>query len=166
MNCKRIQEYIMTDYVDARMGDRQKSLVDQHLTHCHECNELLINIKKEVVYPFNNAPRVVPDGFLWAQIKQTIEEEQQQQAEKSFIPDFWKRLISAVHVPRPAFALATIVTMLFMIGTTGQLFINNVFVKVNGQDQVEYMSSLIDEPVDVASNNGSDSQTPIEKYFL
>ena len=35
-----------------------------------------------------------------------------------------------------------------------------------GQDQVEYLSSLVDEPVELVSNNGNDSQTPIEKYFL
>ena len=41
---------------------------------------------------------------------------------------------------------------------------NPPIVKINGQDQVAYLSSLIDEPVDM--NNGNDSQTPIEKVFL
>ena len=54
--------------------------------------------------------------------------------------------------------------MIFMIGSTGQLFFSAPIVKINGQDQVAYLSSLIDEPVDM--NNGNDSQTPIEKVFL
>jgi hypothetical protein len=27
MNCKRIQEFIITDYIDGQMGDKQKALL-------------------------------------------------------------------------------------------------------------------------------------------
>ncbi len=166
MNCKRMQEFIITDYIDGQMGDKQESLIDQHLAHCHACKGYFNSIKKEAVNPFVNASIEVPDKFLWAQIKQAIEVEQQQQLEKSLKPDFWERLRSAVHIPRPAFALATLVTIIFMIGSTGQLFFSAPVMKINGQDQVEYLSSLINEPLDLDSNNGNDSQTPIEKVFL
>jgi len=166
MNCKKTQEIIITDYIDGQMGDKQKSLIDQHLAHCHACKGYLSSIKKEVVSPFVNASKDVPSELLWAQIKQAIEEEQQQQLETSLKPDFWERLRASVHIPRPAFALATIVTMIFMIGSTGQLFFNAPVMKINGQDQVEYLSSLINEPMDLDSNNGNDPQTPIEKVFL
>jgi hypothetical protein len=92
--------------------------------------------------------------------------EQQWQLEENFKPNFWERLRSAVHIPRPAFVLATLVTMIFILGSTGQLFFSSPVVKINGQNQVEYLSSLIDEPMDIASNNGNDPQTPIEKVFL
>jgi anti-sigma factor RsiW len=164
MNCKKIQEYIITDYIDGQMGDKQKSLIDQHLAHCHACKRYLSSIKNVAVNPFVNASKDVPDQLLWVQIKQNIEEEQQQQLETSLKPNFWERIRLAVHIPRPAFALATIVTMIFMIGSMGQLFFSAPLVKINGQDQVAYLSSLIDEPVDM--NNGNDSQTPIEKVFL
>jgi predicted anti-sigma-YlaC factor YlaD len=166
MNCKKIQELILTDYIDAQMGDKQKSLIDQHLDLCHDCKEYFRVVKEGVVHPFININCAVPNEQLWARIKQTIEEEQQQQVEKSFVPNFWERIRSAVHIPRPAFALATFLTMILMIGTTGQFMINSQIMKIKGQDQVEYLSSLIDEPVDLASNNGNDSQTAIEKYFL
>ena len=164
MNCKRIQEFIITDYIDGQMGDKQKSFIDQHLVQCPACAGYLSSIKKVAVSPFVNASKDVPDQLLWVRIKQTIEEELQQQLEASLKPNFWERIRLAVHIPRPAFALATIVTMIFMIGSTGQLFFSAPVVKINGQDQVAYLSSLIDEPVDM--NNGSDSQTPIEKVFL
>jgi predicted anti-sigma-YlaC factor YlaD len=164
MNCKKIQEFIITDYIDGQMGDKQKSLIDQHLVHCHACKGYLDSIKNEVVNPFVNAPKDVPDEFLWPRIKQTMEE--QQHVGKSFIPDFWERLRSAVHIPRPAFALATVATLIFVVGTTGQLMVNSQMMKIKGQEQVEYLSSLIDEPVEIAANNGNDFGTPIEKYFL
>jgi predicted anti-sigma-YlaC factor YlaD len=164
MNCKRIQEFIITDYIDGQMGDKQKMLIDQHLGHCSVCKGYLSSIKKAVVNPFVNGLKVVPDELLWVRIKQTIEDEQQQQLEKSLIPNFWERIRFAVHMPRPAFVLATLVTMIFMVGSTGQLFLSSPIMKIDRQGQMEYLSFLIDEPL--AMNNGNDSQTPIEKYFL
>ena len=166
MDCKRIQGSIITDYIDGQMEDMAKSLIDQHLDHCPACLGDLSSIKKEAVNPFVNASVEVPDKLLWEQIKQTIEVEQQWQLEENFKPNFWERLRSAVHIPRPAFVLATLVTMIFILGSTGQLFFSSPVVKINGQNQVEYLSSLIDEPMDIASNNGNDPQTPIEKVFL
>jgi anti-sigma factor RsiW len=166
MNCKQVQEIIITDYIDSQIGDKSKRVIDQHLAHCHACKDFLISIKNEAVAPFRNARKAVPDEFLWARIKQTIEAEQEKQLDKYFIPDLWERFRSALHFPRPAFALATLVTMILMIGTTGQFFFQSMFVKINGQEQMEYISTLIDEPSDVAGNIGNNPPTPLEKYFL
>lgn len=164
MNCKRIQEFIITDYIDGQMEDMQKGLIDQHLANCPVCTGYLSSIRKEAINPFVNATKDVPDQLLWERIKQNIEEDQQQQFEVSLKPNFWERFKLVVHIPRPAFALATVVTMIFLFGSTGQLFLSTPAVKINGQDQMAYLSSLIDEPI--AMNNGNDSQTPIEKVFL
>jgi len=164
MNCKRIQEFIITDYIDGQMEDKQKSFIDQHLAQCPACAGYLSSIKKIAVNPFVNASKDVPDQLLWAQIKQTIEEEQQHQLEVIMKPNFWERFRLVVHIPRPAFALATVATLVFMIGLTNQLVMNNQMMKINAQDQVMYLSSLIEEPV--GTSNGNDLGTPIEKVFL
>ncbi len=164
MNCKRTQELILTDYIDGQMGDGPKGLVDGHLAHCSICKGFLDSIKNEVVGPFADAFKAVPDEFLWTRIKQAIEEEQRQQAQKSFILDFWERLRSAIHIPRPAFVLASVATLIFMVGIASQFVINNQIVGINAQDQAMYLSSLINEPALI--NNGNDFGTPIEKYFL
>jgi anti-sigma factor RsiW len=164
MNCKKTQEIIITDYIDGQMTNKAKNLIDQHLAQCPACTGYLSNIRKAVVNPFVNVSKDVPDQLLWERIKQNIEEDQQQQFEVSLKPNFWERFKLVVHIPRPAFALATVVTMIFLFGSTGQLFLSTPAVKINGQDQMAYLSSLIDEPI--AMNNGNDSQTPIEKVFL
>ena len=61
------------------MGDKQKSFIDQHLVQCPACAGYLSSIKKVAVSPFVNASKDVPDQLLWVRIKQTIEEELQQQ---------------------------------------------------------------------------------------
>ena len=164
MECIKVQEYLMTDYIDGQLSGTLKDLVDEHLSHCHACQNLLCDIKKDAIDPLVNDFQNVPDEFLWAGIKQRIDDEEQRQLEKALKPDFWEKLGSVVHIPRPAFALVRIVTMIFMIGSTGQLFFSAPVMRNNAQDQVAYLSTLMEEPVD--ANNGNDSQTPIEKYFL
>ena len=101
MDCKKIQEYIITDYIDDQMGDKQKSLIDQHLAHCHVCEEFLISLKNGAVNPFRIGQKFVPDEFLWSRIKRTIEEVQERQEGKGFIPDFWEKLRFVFYIPRP-----------------------------------------------------------------
>ena len=105
MNCKRIQEFLITDYIDGQMGDKAKSFIDQHLAHCPACAGYLSSIKKEAVNPFVNASKDVPDQLLWARIKQTIEEEQQQQLEASLKPNFWERIQIGCSYPQTCFCL-------------------------------------------------------------
>jgi len=164
MHCKRVQEFILTDYIDGQMNEGDKSLIDQHLGHCLACKAYLMDVKNQAVSPFVNATKEVPVGALWARIKQSIEEDQEELLQKSLQLGFSERLRMLVHIPRPAFAVATFLTMIFMIGSMGQLFLNKPTLKINGPQQVAYLSSLIDEPV--AMNNNNDSPTLIEKYFL
>ena len=158
MDCKKVQELILTDYIDRQLGEKQVCLLEGHLAYCSVCQRFFEGVKKGAVGPFVNVPMATPDAVLWSRIKQAVEEEQQGQLEKSLAPGFGNAG-DAVHIPRPAFALATILTMIFMIGPTSELFINTQSVKVNGQEQIEYLSSLIDEPADVSANNGNDTQS-------
>ncbi len=166
MSCNRIQEFLLTDYIDGQMKDAPRLLVDEHLRYCHACNDFLIKVKREIVYPLTHASHTAPETSLWARIKEDIEAEQRQHIKESLTPGFWKRLGATFHVPRPAFALASIVTMLFMIGSIGQLFLYTTPLKINGGDQAAYIGSLIGDTSDLDMANGKDSQTPIEKYFL
>jgi len=166
MNCQIIQEYLLTDYIDNRMDACPQADIEQHLIYCRLCREYLVKLSKQVKVPLTNVRHVNPEPFLWDLIKQRIEDDRELWFQKSLIPDFWQSLRLSLQVPRPAFAIVTIVTIIWMIGTTGQIFINNILVKVNGAEQVEYISSLIDDSVGIPANNGNGSETPIEQYFL
>jgi len=164
MDCKSVQELILTDFIDGQMADSLKGLIDQHLKQCHDCKAYLSEVKNQAVNPFINLIKEVPDVVLWARIKQNIQEEQDQLLEKNLQPNVWERFRALVLVPRPAFALATFLTMIFMVGSMGQLFLSKPALKINGPDQVAYLSSLVDEPISISA--GAESPTPIEKYFL
>lgn len=120
--------------------------------------------KKSIIRLLRHTPTLIPDESLWDGIKQNILEDQHQALAKALAPTFWDKCRSWGSMPRPAFTLATMIILMVMIGSSGQLFMNSSLVRVSGSDQMEYISSLINDPV--SDNNGSDTQTPIEKYFL
>lgn len=165
MNCKAVQGYILTDYIDERLADESKKLVDQHLAYCQTCRNFFMTVKKETVNPFKNVMGIVPDASLWNRIKGAIEEAQPQEKENSLLQGFWERF-TAVYIPKPALALAAATMMILMLGITGPIFLERPLTQFNEKDQIQYLSSLIDEPADAGINNSRDAQTPIEKYFL
>jgi len=166
MNCQRVEELVLTDYIDGRMGDQFKGLIDQHLGECPACQELLDAVKRDVVGPLSNTPRLVAGEALWSQIREAVAQEERLRIEKAITPGFWEKLRSTVFIPRPAFAIVTIVSMFFIFSSTPHLFLNSPLPKVNGGDQLAYLSPLIEETGDVTDNNGNEPQTPIEQYFL
>ncbi|MBM4128995.1 MAG: zf-HC2 domain-containing protein, partial [Nitrospira sp.] len=61
MNCEKIQELILTDYLDGEIDKRQEEFIKQHLATCIGCQEFLSIAQKTVVEPFLNAGKVTPD---------------------------------------------------------------------------------------------------------
>ena len=39
MKCKKIQEIILTDYLDGQLDEKQRSSLGRHLAECKSCKE-------------------------------------------------------------------------------------------------------------------------------
>ena len=46
MNCKKIRELILTDYIDGEADEKTKMSVNAHVAECAECKELLSSVQK------------------------------------------------------------------------------------------------------------------------
>ena len=57
MNCKKIQEWILTDYLDGEMSQDQKDVLEKHISSCSECKRFLFAAKETVVEPFVNSKK-------------------------------------------------------------------------------------------------------------
>ncbi len=80
MNCKNVEDFILTDYLDGQMDEEQKRRIGKHLASCVHCREYELAARKTVITPFNNSEKVNPPAELWYKIKEQIEEEEQQEA--------------------------------------------------------------------------------------
>jgi anti-sigma factor RsiW len=160
MNCHKIQELILTDYIDGEMKEPQKRQLEEHLLHCVRCQEYAAAAQKSVVEPFLDGKNFTPPASFWSRIEEEIRSRQLEKTESVF--DWWRGFQFA---PRPVFAAAMGIILILFVGAINHVRINNQEAR-KGQDQIEYLAALIDTPGDIYSNDENGFGTTIEEYFL
>ncbi|MFA7255602.1 MAG: anti-sigma factor [Candidatus Omnitrophota bacterium] len=76
MKCKKVQDRLITEYVDKELGPEETAKVQQHLTACPDCLEFLGAVQKSAVVPFKEAGTLEPESVVWQRIQEKIEAEQ------------------------------------------------------------------------------------------
>lgn len=74
MKCKKIQDIIITDYIDNELDGKARAVIHCHLAACKACREFLGSLTA-VVKPFRDAEPSSPPDFLWGKIKAGLERE-------------------------------------------------------------------------------------------
>jgi anti-sigma factor RsiW len=165
MQCKQIQELILTDYLDKRMNREQRKQLEAHLTGCSHCKEFEAMARRTVIEPLKNAERVEPPEALWHQIKEQIE--QQEQGDTNPFVDLIVRIKSFLHIPKPVFAAATIMAALLiavvMIKSAPE---KGEIPNLKLKEQIEYMAYLAEGSDQLSLDQDEDYGTSIEEYFL
>ena len=159
MNCEKIQELILTDYLDGQLDAKCKDLVDQHLAGCPGCKEFSGIVGRSVFEPFLKAESLRPPEQVWFSIKENIAAEQP--GRSNVFANFLENFQNSVRIPRPAIAFVTAMTLVIVVGTLTRFASH---APVNTNEQVEYMAQMIDASGDVAADDGFG--TDEEKYFL
>jgi len=168
MNCKNVEDLILTDYPDGQMDEEQEKQIEKHLASCVHCREYELAVRKTVIVPFNNSERVNPPAVIWHKIKEQIEEEEEEEEElTSPFADLIRRIKSLLYMPKPALAVATIVIILLVTVSIIKLpSKNQEIVKVDPENQIECITYLINVFDQDSVNEDSGFETSIEEYFL
>ncbi len=163
MECKEIQDLILTDYQDGRFGEDENNIVEEHIATCSLCSEFANSVDK-IVTPFKAARPLEPPPELWNTIRTAIAEEKQKKDQPR--PGILQWLIDCFIMPKPALALASVLSVLLITSIffhNGDKTNQNAF---NPEEQLDYLVYLLD--YETPNNNGQsgDLGTPIEEYFL
>ena len=159
MNCTGMKRLILTDYIDAQMPERQRALVDQHLAGCAECMDYLKRVKIAVVDPFEDLERPVPAQDVWSGIKDRIESGRAARvAPLDLLWGLFERLKGLLYIPRPALALATLVSVVFVVGIINPMALNFRSATVKAQDSDVYYGLLTDDVSEVVVIDDNDLQ--------
>jgi anti-sigma factor RsiW len=165
MNCEKIKELILTDYIDNEMNDEEKIRLNIHFALCHECKEFFDMVKSTVAKPFANLKKIEPPGFIWHRVKEAIIAKQQKKL--GFVASILEKLKSVFCIPKPALAMSTIMALVLIVVLTNTLrFSNKEALETNREDQAEYSTYSIETPVSALLNNNGGFGTLVEKYFL
>ncbi len=167
MNCEKVKELIITDYLDRQVNEEQKEQIEEHLASCRHCKEYELAARKTVIDLFNNAERLRPPEAVWHKIKEKIEEEQEL---TSPFADLIRRIKSFLYVPKPALAVATIIVALLIMVTIIKLPSENQEIMKanleNQENQIECITYLLRVFNQDSMNENNGFGTSIEDYFL
>jgi anti-sigma factor RsiW len=164
MDCRKIREIIMTDYIDGELEPRVKDKIDRHLKACPGCREFEARLRAEVVGPIRESQRYSPPESTWENIEKAII-----QKELEGVSDYLNRISRGfASLRRPAVALAvSLGVLLVVIGVFKEPPVNNSqeisrFI----QDQMAFYSYLDGQKSAIINGDYADFGTSIEEYFL
>lgn len=164
MECREIQDLILTDYLDGQLGEKESNFIKEHLTSCSLCKEVFDNAQEFAKAPFKEAQQLEPPPELWHAIRSSIAEEKQKADQDK--PGIIQWLIDCFTMPKPALAMASVLSVLLV---TSVFFHNGgspTQTAFNPEAQVDYIAYLLDEEITNTNGQSGDLGTPIEEYFL
>jgi len=167
MKCKKVKDMILTDYSDKEIRPEQRGLIEKHLAQCKACREFVSMVRKSAMDPFRKVKTQRSLDPIWHRIKETIEVETQQETRPYPVPDLIDKLKNFIYIPRPVFAVATVMVAVLVLGIFTKLYIDKQEIAmVRSEEQVEYLAHLFGENGYALNGEDAGYGTAIEEYFL
>ena len=159
MRCRKIQELLKTDYLDAEVSQKQEQDIREHLAHCPKCRQLEKELQSQRAL-FQKAKQHKVPEHVWHNIRDAIIREE----EEGLSAGVFTRLRNYLFAPKPVFVLATTLAVAIFFA-----FLSGVFIQKKQSLSKENISEI-----DIAVYSlGSASDVPlyelgtdIEEYFL
>ncbi|MCX5701593.1 MAG: zf-HC2 domain-containing protein, partial [Candidatus Omnitrophica bacterium] len=107
MNCKKIKDLIITDYIDQELSKSRQEEVITHLKTCSRCRAFEQALRKRVSEPLRKIEPVKPPESIWQRVQEAIDEEETVQHSPSLLGRIYDFLKGAVLWPKPVFAFSS-----------------------------------------------------------
>ncbi len=163
MNCKRIRELVMTDYIDGEASAEVQKEIREHLSICNQCRQFERALQEMAIEPFKKAKEIRPPESVWRSIKESIEEK----PSEGLFAGLKNSLGIIFGIRKPVIAAVVIALIIIIAGVFIRLPLNNQQV-VSGylEEQIEFISYLDADETNYFNGEQLDLGTTIEKYFL
>jgi anti-sigma factor RsiW len=160
MLCRKIEELLQTDYLDARLEEAQVKQLQEHLARCSSCAKLEKDLQAQRIL-FKQAKPKQPPEQVWENIRDRIITERLNAESRKY--GLIERLKGWLWQPRPAFALATAFALIIMVAVfAGNLMFKKISFPIADDAGLATVYNLNGESGDSLSDLG----TSIEEYFL
>lgn len=165
MNCKKIKELIMTDYVDGEANSSLQRDIKEHLASCKDCRQFERTLQRTAIEPFKNAQKIQPPDIVWDRIKEAVGIKGPRR--EGILVDLKERMAAIFVVRRPAVSLAAAMILILLATIfTRPFFISPDPMADYVEDQVVFLSYLDTDTAGFFNGEGMDLGTAIEEYFL
>ncbi len=156
--CKKIQDIIITDYIDGELEGNELKIIEDHLLDCESCRKFAQSAR-ESMSKIHVKPKDVPED-LWLSIRSAIENENRSKNNVIFrITEYIKLL----RFPRlvPVFGGVSVVILIVV-----SIVLGRVTKLANENEQFEYLSNLLSVNNGYSTAENIGLGTAIEEYFL
>lgn len=166
MNCKKVRDLVITDYIDQETSGSVQKEIQAHLKVCAGCRVFEQDLREKVSDPLRKVQAARPPESIWQRVQEAIEEEEAAQQSLSFLRRVLDFLAGTVFKPRPVVVFSSalmviLVTLLFMQGP----FYRQLAVKTYLREQSDYMLSM-STPVNGELEKNIGFGTAIENVFF
>jgi predicted anti-sigma-YlaC factor YlaD len=167
MKCDKVQELILTDYLDGQVNEELKVNIEKHLECCADCRVYELAARETVVTPFNRAEKLRPPEATWDKIRNQIKKEEQLEEITNPFANLIRGIKSVLYIPKPAFAVASVAIVLLVIVTVIKLPSDNQRIaKLSTEEQIECMDYLLGAFDEESTDDNNYFETSVEEYFL
>ncbi len=164
MDCTKIRDLIITDYIDNEGAEAVRDEVRQHLKACAGCRGFEQELRERVSEPLRNLEPETPPESIWQGVRERIEEEQAA-ASPSLLQRIVDFLAGAFAVRKPAVAFSAAFAILFVSAAVLFPLYRQWTVKQYLLEQSDAMHSMT-----ISSNGETEKDTgfgtDIEQVFL
>jgi predicted anti-sigma-YlaC factor YlaD len=179
MNCKSIQEKLLTDFIDQELDPKDKKEILDHLAQCPDCRLFWETAKKNLADPFENIPEQDVPESVWQNIQHAIIEEKMKAVEEK-PSGFLEPFLGLKYALRPllmALLVVFIVAAAVRLRTSDQrrrmsqsmqneLRTESLTESFDVDDQVVYFAYLLDGDSEEDEESDEGFGSDIENYFL
>lgn len=159
MKCKKIQEWLKSDYLDSELNSKETGLLREHLKVCASCRKLEEEFKTQGLL-FKKINREKVPEHVWIDIRNAIVTENFNK-EAAVRPGILEYLQELIWGRKPIFVLASAFGLILFVTVLAGTLIYKRQSLANGEDIfTEY--SLSSENGDFIYGFGTDT----EEYFL
>ena len=166
MKCDKIQELILTDYIDGQLDSSAKQDIETHLRECSKCREFLLAAEKTTI-PFNELDKVRAPEHIWQAIKSAIEQKRQPFV-SNVVVDFVRNIKSFIILPKPRLAIISALVMIVLATVIAGQNLSNKTMIIDDylSEQVLFLESLNQGAINGDSEDYLNLGTSIEEFFL
>lgn len=158
MDCNKMEEIILTGYMDGELTGGALKDVEAHLTSCSRCRGLASELKS-VSAEFKKSGREDPPSEVWERIRSEVS---RTPAAAVFAQEFFRSARLIFVRLRPAIAITTAVALILVVLVAGRLMPYRGTVNTPaGEDEILLMAALDENGI-----TDYDFGTPEENYFL
>lgn len=166
MRCERVQELILTDYIDGELDENIRSQVREHILACPECHSLELAVSENAVYPFASSARVEPPAYILERVKERIASEE---AGRVGVLEDARRMIarafsSVMNIPKPVVVLAA-TTMVIIAIMIARPLTDRPVVSDYLSEQASFIANLDADEANGSTIFDTDIKTGAEKFL-